>query len=140
MVENVEPIKGTSLGRDAWNRLLKNKLAVFGLIVLVFMLLAVILGPILLRSAAGLTADYIPADADLIKSLPPSAGHWMGTDEAGRDLLARVLQGGRISLMVGIISTLVSLIVGILVAVVSVAQVVSVELPRGKPCVRAQTL
>ena len=56
---------------------------------------------------------YIPADADLIKSFPPSLQHPMGTDEAGRDILARVLQGGRISLMVGVISTIVSLIVGV---------------------------
>jgi oligopeptide transport system permease protein len=113
MAENVEPIKGTSLGRDAWNRLLKNKLAVFGLVVLAVMLLAVMAGPPIIRWTTGITADYIPADAELIKSFPPSREHWMGTDEAGRDMLARVLQGGRISLMVGIISTLVSLIVGV---------------------------
>ena len=113
MSENIEPIKGTSLGRDAWKRLLKNKLAVFGLIVLGLMVLAVILGPPIIRWTTGLTADYIPSSGDLIKSFPPSREHWMGTDEAGRDLLARVLQGGRISLMVGIISTIVSLIVGV---------------------------
>jgi ABC-type dipeptide/oligopeptide/nickel transport systems, permease components len=113
MAENIEPIKGTSLGRDAWRRLLKNKLAVFGLIVLGLMVLAVIIGPPIIRLTTGLTADYIPSDADLIKSFPPSGEHWMGTDEAGRDLLARVLQGGRISLMVGIISTIVSLILGV---------------------------
>jgi oligopeptide transport system permease protein len=113
MADNVEPIKGTSLGRDAWNRLLKNKLAVFGLIVLILMLLTVIFGPMIMRWTTGLTADYIPSDSDLIKSFPPSRSHWMGTDEAGRDLFARVLQGGRISLMVGIISTIVSLIVGV---------------------------
>jgi ABC-type dipeptide/oligopeptide/nickel transport system permease subunit len=60
-----------------------------------------------------LTPDYIPSQGDLITSLPPSSEHWFGTDEAGRDLLARVLQGGRISLMVGIISTIVSLAVGV---------------------------
>ena len=49
----------------------------------------------------------------LVKSFPPSAQHPMGTDDKGRDLLARVLQGGRISLMVGIISTIVSLLVGV---------------------------
>jgi oligopeptide transport system permease protein len=113
MAENVEPIKGTSLWRDAWKRLLKNKLAVFGLIVLGLMLIAVIFGPTVIRLSTGLTADYIPSEANLIKSFPPSREHWMGTDEAGRDLLARVLQGGRISLMVGIISTIVSLIVGV---------------------------
>ncbi|MDQ3374212.1 MAG: ABC transporter permease, partial [Acidobacteriota bacterium] len=52
-------------------------------------------------------------EGDLIKSFPPSLQHPMGTDDSGRDILARVLQGGRISLMVGVISTIVSLIVGV---------------------------
>lgn len=108
-----EIVKGTSLWKDAWQRLLKNKLAVFGLIVMAIMVVAVIIGPAIIRWTTGFTADYIPADADLIKSFPPSLQHPMGTDDAGRDLLARVLQGGRISLMVGIISTIVSLIVGV---------------------------
>jgi len=113
MSENFEPVQGASLWKDAWKRLLKNKLAVFGMIVLGLMVLIVTLGPTILRLTTGLTADYIPSDGDLIRSLPPSWEHPMGTDEAGRDLFARVLQGGRISLMVGIISTLVSLIVGV---------------------------
>ena len=116
MADNVETIKGTSLGRDAWRRLLKNKLAVFGLVVIVLMVIAVTLGPVIIRLTTGLTADYIPSDVgngELVNSFPPSSRHPMGTDEAGRDLLARVLQGGRISLMVGIISTIVSLIVGV---------------------------
>ena len=45
--------------------------------------------------------------------MPPSLKHLMGTDDAGRDIFARVLQGGRISLMVGVISTAVSLIIGV---------------------------
>lgn len=113
MVENVKTIRGTSLARDAWKRLLKNKLAVFGLIVLGIMVITVIVGPWIFRSLTGFTADGIPADGNLINSFPPSWQHPMGTDEAGRDMLARVLQGGRISLMVGIISTIVSLIVGV---------------------------
>ncbi|MCA1625325.1 MAG: ABC transporter permease [Acidobacteria bacterium] len=113
MAENVETVKGTSLWKDAWRRLLKNKLAVFGLIVMTIMVVAVIIGPVIIRWTTGFTADYIPSEGDLIKSFPPSAQHPMGTDEAGRDMLARVLQGGRISLMVGVISTIVSLIVGV---------------------------
>lgn len=102
-----------SLGASAWRRLIKNKLAVIGLVIITFILLAVINGPVLLDRLAGLTPDYIPEQGTLIKSFPPSREHWFGTDEAGRDLLARVLQGGRISLMVGIISTIVSLAVGV---------------------------
>src|ERR1035437_2879951 len=113
MAEQGDIIQGASLWRDAWKRLLRNKLAVFGMVILGLMLVAVIFGPPLLRWFTGVTPDYIPAEGDLIKSFPPSSTHWMGTDEAGRDMLARVLQGGRISLMVGIISTIVSLIVGV---------------------------
>jgi oligopeptide transport system permease protein len=113
MAENREVISGASLWSDAWKRLLKNKLAVFGMVVLGVMLIAVLVGPQILFLTTGLTADAIPADGSLIKSFPPSMSHIFGTDEAGRDLLARVLQGGRISLMVGIISTIVSLAVGV---------------------------
>lgn len=113
MAENVETVKGTSLWKDAWRRLLKNKLAVFGLIVMAVMIIAVAIGPAIIRWTTGFTADYIPSEGNLIKSFPPSLQHPMGTDEAGRDMLARVLQGGRISLMVGVISTIVSLLVGV---------------------------
>jgi len=116
MAENIEILKGTSLWGDAWKRLLKNKLAVFGLIVLGLMIIAVAIGPAIIKWATGFTADYIPSSlegGDLLRSMPPSVQHPMGTDDAGRDLLARVLQGGRISLAVGLISTIVSLIVGV---------------------------
>ncbi len=114
-----EVVKGTSLWQDAWKRLLKNKLAVFGLFVVVLMTLTVFIGPILLDKIAGITPDGMPSSGDLLKSSPPSAKNWMGTDDSGRDLFARVLQGGRISLMVGIISTIVSLIVGVSYGAVS---------------------
>lgn len=108
-----KPAAGESLWRDAWRRLLKNKLAVFGLVVMAIMLVAVLIGPAMIVWTTGYTYDYIPTDNDLVKAMPPSSGHLMGTDDAGRDLLARVLQGGRISLMVGVISTIVSLLIGV---------------------------
>lgn len=117
-----EFVRGTSLWRDAWRRLLKNKLAVFGLVVVVLITLASIIGPTLIKQIFGFTPDYIPTnDVKLIRSFPPFTGpdgefswaHPMGTDNAGRDQLARVLQGGQISLFVGIISTLVSLLIGV---------------------------
>ena len=113
MAENVEIIKGASLWRDAWRRLLRNKLAVFGMVVLAVMVVAVVIGPAIISWATGYTYDSIPTDNDLVKAMAPSLKHLMGTDDAGRDILARVLQGGRISLMVGIISTTVSLIIGV---------------------------
>jgi oligopeptide transport system permease protein len=112
-MEQQEVVKGASLWKDAWKRLLKNKLAVFGLVVVALMTVAVIIGPAIIKWTTGYTYDFIPPEGDKIKSFPPSLQHPMGTDDSGRDILARVLQGGRISLTVGIISTLVSLIVGV---------------------------
>jgi oligopeptide transport system permease protein len=120
--EAAEFVRGSSLWRDAWRRLLKNKLAVFGLVVVVIVSIASLVGPTLIKQTFGFTPDYIPSnDVRLARSYPPFTGpdgefswlHPMGTDNAGRDQLARVLQGGQISLFVGIISTLVSLLIGV---------------------------
>ncbi|MGB8510519.1 MAG: ABC transporter permease [Pyrinomonadaceae bacterium] len=116
-----DSIVGTSLWKDAWRRLLKNKLAVFGLVVVAIIIVVSLIGPYVIQAATGYTYDSIPQDSKLVKSFPPfqapdgsfSWSHPMGTDNAGRDILARVLLGGRISLMVGIISTIVSLVIGI---------------------------
>jgi oligopeptide transport system permease protein len=116
-----EPLAGTSLWKDAWRRLLKNKLAVFGMIVVAIVLVASLVGPIIVEKATGFSYDTIPRDMEITRAMPPfrdihgnfSGLHPMGTDPSGRDVLARVLIGGRISLMVGIISTLVSLLIGI---------------------------
>src|SRR5262245_33218884 len=116
-----EAVVGTSLWRDAWRRLRRNRLAMFGMVVVAIVIVASAVGPPIIERATGYTYDYIPTNLTLIKSLPPftnpdgsfSWTHPMGTDIAGRDILARVLLGGRISLMVGVISTVVSLIIGI---------------------------
>jgi len=109
----IPSIAGHSLFHQAMRRLVRNRLAVFGMFVVGVIAVAAIIGPALIYSATGYTYDYIPADSDLVKSFPPSWTHPMGTDNEGRDMLARVLLGGRISLMVGIISTIVSLVIGI---------------------------
>ena len=114
---------GTSLWKDAYRRLKKNRLAVVGFVVVCIIVLASVVGPWIIQRTTGYTYDYIPTDPALVTSQPPftapdgsfSWTHPMGTDDAGRDILARVLLGGRISLMVGVISTLVSLIIGIAV-------------------------
>src|SRR5215510_5659026 len=116
-----EPIESTSLWRDAWRRLLKNRLAVFGMVLVLVIALASIFGPTLIIKTAGYSYDSIPRDSNLIKSFGPFRGpggkfswaHPMGTDNAGRDILARVLSGGQISLMVALIATLVSLVIGV---------------------------
>ncbi len=116
-----EFVAGTSLWKDAWRRLLKNRLAVFGMIVVFVVAALSIIGPSIIKKTTGYAPDYIPPDAALIKSFPPfrapdgafSWKHPMGTDIQGRDLFARVLQGGQISLLVGVIATVVSLIIGV---------------------------
>ena len=121
MANDTEPVVGTSLWKDAWRRLRRNRLAMLGMAVVSVVIVASAIGPPLIERFTGYTYDYIPVDSNLVRSFPPltapdgsfSWTHPMGTDVAGRDLLARVLLGGRISLMVGVISTLVSLIIGI---------------------------
>ena len=112
-MSSTEVIAGRSLWHEAWRRLLKNRLAVLGMVLVAIVFLSVLLGPSVIYWATGFTYDYIPSSPDLVKSFGPSLQHPMGTDIAGRDLLARVLLGGRISLMVGIISTIVSLLIGV---------------------------
>ncbi len=116
-----EVLAGTSLWRDAWRRLLKNKLAVLGMVIVILIVIAAVIGPSVINRATGYAYDFIPKDQALTKSFPPFRGpggkfswtHPMGTDNAGRDILARVLSGGQISLMVALIATLVSLVIGV---------------------------
>lgn len=99
--------KGATLWLDAWHRLQKNKMALFGLAVLVFMTIIALLTPFIAPYS------YEVQDLDLMAS-PPSAKHWLGTDTLGRDLLTRIMYGGRVSLMVGFLATFVSLVIGVL--------------------------
>ena len=116
-----EYLAGSSLWKDAWRRLLRNKLAVFGMIVVILLVAASMAGPTIIKRVTGYSYDLIPADETLNKSFPPfraadgsfSWTHPMGTDNAGRDILARVLSGGQISLMVALIATMVSLVIGV---------------------------
>ena len=122
-----EFVVGTSLWKDAWRRLLRNRLAVFGMMVVLTVAMLSIIGPSIIKRTTGFTPDFIPPDANLIKSFAPfkapdgtfSWKHPMGTDIQGRDLFARVLQGGQISLLVGVIATFVSLIIGVSYGAVS---------------------
>lgn len=104
-----------SLWGDAWQRLRTNPAALVSAGVLLLMVIAVILGPML----TPYPHDYIDFEAEW--STPPmlAGGHWFGTDSLGRDLLARTLYGGRISLMVGVVATLVSLLIGVVYGAVA---------------------
>jgi oligopeptide transport system permease protein len=98
--------EGTSLWQDAWVRLKKNHLALFGLIVLLFMVVVALLTPWIAPYA------YDAQNLDL-GATPPSAAHWLGTDIFGRDMLTQIMYGGRISLAVGFIATSVALLIGV---------------------------
>jgi oligopeptide transport system permease protein len=85
--------RGHSLWSDAWHRLRSNRLALGGGILLVVLAVACAAGPFFSQS-------YEEQNLDL-GAVPPSGAHWLGTDTLGRDLLARTLYGGRISITVG---------------------------------------
>jgi oligopeptide transport system permease protein len=102
-----EPLeKGNSLWHDAWLRLRKNKLAVFGMVALGIITSLCLIGPLLLRYG------YEEQNLDL-GATGPGAHHWLGTDTLGRDLLVRLLYGGRVSLGVGLCATFVALTIGV---------------------------
>ncbi len=100
------PEKPQSPLRLAYGRLLRNRVAVAGALLIVLMTLACVLLPALLGLDPNRTS---PAS----RNLPPSGRFWFGTDTLGRDLFARVLVGGRTSLLVGLASTGVSVLVGV---------------------------
>lgn len=91
---------------ESWQRLRENKMAMFGLWTLVILLFMAIVGPFL--------TSYTYYETHLhLKNQPPSSQFWFGTDELGRDLFTRVWWGARISLLVGIVASLVDLVMGV---------------------------
>jgi len=103
--------RGSSPWHDAWARLRKNRLAVAGGIVLLVLTVLCVCGP-------WFSQTYQDQNLDL-GATPPGADHWLGTDTLGRDLFARILYGGRISLMVGLVATVVALTIGVSYGAVS---------------------
>ncbi len=104
--------RGTSLRRDAWYRLKKNRLAVAGGVLLIVLTLLCVAGPWFVHYS------YQEQNLDLGASAP-SSNHWLGTDTLGRDLLVRLLYGGRISLGVGFCATFVALTIGVVYGAVA---------------------
>jgi peptide/nickel transport system permease protein len=95
-----------SLWQDAWYTFTRDKLAMMGLFVLAFLVVAVLAGPFVWAGS--------PTEIDFSRSLAgPSFQFPMGTDDEGRDLLARVLNGGRISIAVGFTAVLLAISVGV---------------------------
>ena len=98
--------KQRSLGYQVWRRLLKNRSAVMGLIFLAILLFVTIFANFLIDPALVTEQDY-----NALKQ-PPSAEHWFGTDIYGRDIFARVVYGGRISLTIGIVTVVIAIVIG----------------------------
>ena len=96
----------SSLWSDAIGRLLKNKAAMVGAIILFLLIGCAILAPVIAPYS------YSFQNLDLGAS-PPSSEHLLGTDILGRDLLSRILYGARISLLVGFVATGVALVIGV---------------------------
>ena len=104
--------KGGSQSRDVIRRLRKNKLAMTGLIILLLLIAASLFAPWI--------APYGYDDQDVTRRfLSPCPEFWMGTDSLGRDIFSRVLYGGRISLMVGILATGSSAVIGIILGAIA---------------------
>ena len=107
MSKNNNSLKKRSQIAEVWQRLKRNKMAMLGLAILLMLIFCAIF--------ADQIADYdtkVIAQDISNRFQGPSAEHWFGTDEYGRDIFARIIHGSRISLVVGIISVSVSLIIG----------------------------
>ena len=110
----ISEVKGRSLWADARMRFLRNKAAVAGLIMLIFLLLFALFGG-LISDYERDTVDFSLMGANAYKGVPSlETGHYFGTDASGRDLYARVVQGTAISMMVGIVGAFVAVVVGTL--------------------------
>jgi peptide/nickel transport system permease protein len=101
-----------SRARRIWRRLWRRRGAVFGAVVVVFFVAVAVFAPYV--------SPFEPAKADWlhVRKLP-SALHWMGTDEIGRDVLARLIWGARASLLAGVVSVAIAVMVGVPVGLIS---------------------
>jgi len=93
--------------QETWNRFLRNKLAVIGLFLFVLIVLAAIAAPLIANYETSAIKINVPS-----RLQSPSVGHILGTDELGRDIMARIVHGARISLVVGFSAVALALLVG----------------------------
>jgi oligopeptide transport system permease protein len=113
-LEKLDPPKGRSLTQDAMRRLVRNKFAVASIVLVVLIVLVAFIGPYFLPWG------YSQVDWSNIRK-PPNfeAGHYLGTDQNGRDMAARVLQGTQMSLIVAFVATVVSVTIGVIYGAVA---------------------
>lgn len=111
---DAEKIAGesTSFWKDAWRRFKQNKLAIMGIVVIVLLAIMSIFGTLISGQ------NYFNNDL-LNANKPPSAEHWFGTDNLGRDIFARTWYGARISLFIGLTAAFLDLIIGVIWGTIS---------------------
>ncbi|WP_395737232.1 ABC transporter permease [Prosthecobacter sp.] len=106
------PGQGQSPMRAAWRRLMRNRINAFALGFLIALFLLCFIGP-----------EFSPYDQSQqnlnLKAADFSTAHWLGTDALGRDMLTRILFGGRVSLEVGLLATAVAVTIGVLYGMIS---------------------
>lgn len=100
--------RSEGLWSKAWRRFLRHRLALIGSITLLVMVVLAVIAPVV--------APYSPIELNLEDmSQPPSLTHWLGTDTTGRDVWARTVYAGRVSLSVGLVAVAISTVLGILI-------------------------
>lgn len=103
--KNRKKSKKTNQAKEIWRRFRKSKTAMLGLVLLIFVLSIAIFADVITPYE-----NAIAQSADRLAS--PSAEHWFGTDELGRDLFARIMHGSRYSLLIGISTSIFALVIG----------------------------
>ncbi len=109
-----EELSGPSVTywKDAWRRLKKNKVALFGIVVLILLTVMAVFGPMMVK--------YNHADIDLMNTNQwPDGAHWFGTDDVGRDIWSRVWMGARVSLFIALVAAVVQSTIGVMIGGIS---------------------
>lgn len=110
--QNIAQEKVAGPWKEAWRSFRKSKAALFGLAIVTFFIIISIFGPLVAPSGMN---DQLLSN----KLQPPSAEHWFGTDDLGRDIFSRILYGARISLTVGFSAVLLSAVMGSFLGIVA---------------------
>ncbi len=113
LVREEQELPPLSLGTLVWRRFLRHKMAVVGVVMLVLLILYSLVGALFFSEA------YANRTDTGLRLRPPSPEHPFGTDTVGRDILARSIYGGQISLLIGVFAVLVETVVGVLIGAIA---------------------
>jgi peptide/nickel transport system permease protein len=119
LAATVVSAKSRTLKTDAWRRLRKNKLALAGLIWIVVMIIVAASADLWVPHFYGEPTAIDTTTISETKLLPPSTAHPFGTDKLGRDILSRTVYGARVSLIVGVVATMIAVIIGLILGAVA---------------------